>query len=101
MVQALNFGGGEEEAINPEAAKKTREERLQEIMEKSKAFKFHAQQVKEANAETTRQLDEDWNDVAALLKFKTKDSDVQANLTHKADEVFDDVLTKLKTTEGL
>ena len=39
MVRALNFGGGEEDA---EAKKKSREERHQEIMEKSKAYKYHA-----------------------------------------------------------
>jgi hypothetical protein len=41
MVRALNFGGNEEE--DPDNKKKTREERHAEIMEKSKAFKFHAQ----------------------------------------------------------
>ena len=40
MVNAINFGGGTDE--NPEDVKKSREERLQEIMEKSKAFKFYA-----------------------------------------------------------
>ena len=40
MVRALNFGGGEEE--DAEAKKKSREERHQEIMEKSKAYKYHA-----------------------------------------------------------
>ena len=39
MVNTVNFGGGEE---NPEDAKKTREERLKEIMEKSKAYKYYA-----------------------------------------------------------
>lgn len=67
MVKALNFGGGE---LEQENNKKTREERHAEIVEKSKAFKFHAQEIKEANREYTRQLDEDWNDVAALLTFK-------------------------------
>jgi len=74
MVNALHFGGGEE-AGDPATQKKTREERHAEIMEKSKAFKFHAQEIKLANAEYTRQLDEDWNDVAKLLTFKVKDSD--------------------------
>jgi hypothetical protein len=41
MVNALHFGGGEEQG-DPAAQKKTREERHAEIMEKSKAFKYHA-----------------------------------------------------------
>jgi hypothetical protein len=49
----------------------------------------------------TRQLDEGWNDVAALLDFKVKDRDQKAMADHKADDVFDTVLTTLKTTEGL
>ena len=52
MVNALNFGGGDDE--QGESSKKTREERHAEIMEKSKAYKYHAQQVKEANDEVTR-----------------------------------------------
>jgi hypothetical protein len=49
MVRDLNFGGGEiyddEDAEN---RKKTREERHAEIMEKSKAYKMHHQEIKEA-----------------------------------------------------
>jgi hypothetical protein len=41
MVNALNFGGGPNN--EQEGHKKTREERHAEIMEKSKAFKYHAQ----------------------------------------------------------
>jgi len=47
MVHTLNFGGGDDE--DPATKKKTREERHAEIMEKSKAYKFHAQEVKMAN----------------------------------------------------
>ena len=52
MVHTLNFGGGDDE--DPATKKKTREERHAEIMEKSKAYKFHAQEVKMANQEATR-----------------------------------------------
>ena len=49
MVRDLNFGAGEiyddEDAEN---RKKTREERHAEIMEKSKAYKMHHQEIKEA-----------------------------------------------------
>jgi hypothetical protein len=41
MVNALNFGGGNVYQDENDA-KKTREERHAEIIEKSKAFKFHA-----------------------------------------------------------
>ena len=47
MVRALNFGGGQiYNAEDAENRKKTREERHAEIMEKSKAYKFHAQEIK-------------------------------------------------------
>ena len=39
MVNALNFGGGEQAPTEKGQEKKTREERLAEIMEKSKAYK--------------------------------------------------------------
>ena len=39
-------------------------------MEKSKAYKFYASEIKLANQEATRQLDEDWGEVAQLLNFK-------------------------------
>ena len=54
---------------------------------KSKAYKLHHQEIKEANQEYTRQLDEDWKDVSTLLNFGKK----QQNVT-KVDE-FDDILT--------
>jgi hypothetical protein len=42
MVNALNFGGGEiKSEIDLENRKKTREERHAEIIEKSKAYKYH------------------------------------------------------------
>ena len=40
-------------------------------MEKSKAFKFHAQEVKHANKEVIHELNEGFEDVAALLNFKS------------------------------
>ena len=52
MVNMLNFGGYEGE--DPVAKKKTREERHAEIMEKSKAYKYHAQEILLANQEATR-----------------------------------------------
>lgn len=65
MVKALNFGrGNEDEQDEPQEKKKTREERLKEIMEKSKAYKFYASEIKLANQEATRQLDEEWGEVA-------------------------------------
>jgi curved DNA-binding protein CbpA len=42
---ALNFGGGDL-AERGENQKKTREERHAEIIEKSKAYKYHAQEIK-------------------------------------------------------
>ena len=73
-------------------------------MQKAKAYKFHAQEIKQANREATRQLDEDWNDVAGLLNFdrvakvdhRLRAKDDKANGT----DVFDTVLTQLKT-EGV
>ena len=70
-------------------------------MEKSKAFKFHAQEIRQANAEYTKELDNDWQDLAGLLKFKTRDSDQKENAMHKTDAVFDDILTRLKTESGI
>ena len=79
MVKSLNFGGGETQ--EGEIQKKSREERHAEIVEKSKAYKLHHQEIKEANQEYTRQLDEEWNDVAALLTFKGRDIDRPAPAT--------------------
>lgn len=41
MVDSLNFGGGLDSNADNENFKKSREERHQEIMNKSKAFKYH------------------------------------------------------------
>ena len=38
-------------------------------MEKSKAYKFHAQEIKLATMEQTKLLDEEWGEVAGLLNF--------------------------------
>lgn len=88
MVNALNFGGGEvwseKEAEN---RKKTREERHAEIMEKSKAYRLHHQEIKEATFAYTKELDEEWKDVAGLLDFSRK-----KNNNEKAD-AYDDLLT--------
>jgi hypothetical protein len=48
MVSQLNFGGGDIKQIDLENAKKTREEIHREIIEKSKAFKLHAQEIRMA-----------------------------------------------------
>ena len=42
MVNSLNFGGHDNGEEDPSTKKKTREERHAEIMEKSKAYKYHA-----------------------------------------------------------
>lgn len=42
----MNFGGGEVKQIDLQNAKKSREEIHREIIEKSKAFKLHAQEIK-------------------------------------------------------
>ena len=99
MVKALNFGGGE--IRNPEDAenrKKTREERHAEIMAKSKAYKFHAQEIKLASMEYTKQLDEEIGEIAGLLDFN-KTTKVQ--LTDEKLDVFDDVMARLKTESGI
>ena len=102
MVNALNFGGGEIKSEKDlENRKKTREERHAEIIEKSKAYKYHHQEIKEATQDFTRQLDEEWGDIAALLKFggnSNKRSKINEPNT-KPDE-FDNVLTQLKC-EGM
>jgi len=73
MVKSLNFGGGDMDLQDSELKKKSREERLAEIMEKSKAYKLHYQEIKQATEAETRNLDEEWGDVAQLLQFKTGD----------------------------
>ena len=62
----MNFGGGEEDG----EVKKSKEERHKEIMEKSKAYKYHAQEIKEANKEAIHELDDDYKDMVGLLDFK-------------------------------
>lgn len=111
MVNELNFGVGTEDR------KKSREERHKEIMEKSKAYKFHAQEIRHANADAIAQLDEDWENVAGLLNFNatnrkrtepevTEDKDGERTLPgisqakkfskESQRELFDDVLKDLR-----
>lgn len=92
-VNRMNFGtgqGGDSEE-EEQTRKKTKEERNAEIMEKSKAYKLHHQEIKEATMEATKQLDEEWADVALLLNFNKK---VERK---EPKDLFDDILTKLKT----
>lgn len=97
MVNALNFGGGEiANERDAENRKKTREERHAEIMEKSKAYKLHHQEIKEATVAYTKELDDEFMDVTKLLTFNDK-KHVKADPNEKID-TFDNVLTKLKTT---
>lgn len=94
MVRDLNFGGGDnsEDEGGDAQPMKSREERLAEIMEKSKAFKYHNQEIKEATVIATRELDEEWADVAGLLNFGKKPDPLPQNKDGKAD-LFDDLLT--------
>jgi hypothetical protein len=65
-------------------------------MEKSKAYKMHHQEIKEATQAYTRELDDEFADVAGLLTFNDK-KHVKTDPKEKTD-TFDSVLTKLKTT---
>jgi hypothetical protein len=79
MVNALNFGGGDLNSwADKENEKKTREQRHAEIMEKSKAYKLHHQEIKEATYAYTKQLDEDFGDMAGLLNFNRKKPEPEA-----------------------
>ena len=99
MVNALNFGGGQiKNAEDAENRKKTREERHAEIMEKSKAYKFHAQEIKLAQQEYTRQLDDDIGELADLLDFNKT---AKVELKDQKLDVFDDVMARLKTESGI
>jgi len=98
MVEALNFGGGERAA--DENNKKSREERHAEIIEKSKAYKQHAQEIKMANQEYCKELDEEWNELAGLVTFKGGRVKQEPEAKPEAD-VFDDILTRLKTESGI
>jgi hypothetical protein len=100
MVKMLNFGGGDMDQEGGEVKKKSREERLEEIMKKSKAFKMYEQEVKAANLEYTRQLDDEWGDVAKLLNYKQKDIDTKTPVDTKNKD-FDDLYTRLKTEGGI
>lgn len=96
MVNALNFGGGDLNSWSErEDVKKTREERHAEIMEKSKAYRLHHQEIKEATFAYTKQLDEEWGDVSGLLDFSKKKTVPQI----KAD-AYDDLLVEMKQ-EGI
>lgn len=66
IVKADHFGGGTL-SNNLENAKKTREERYTEIMQKQKAYKFHKQEIKEATIDATKQLDEDLKGLSSLI----------------------------------
>mmetsp|Transcript_36848 Transcript_36848/g.56409 ORF Transcript_36848/g.56409 Transcript_36848/m.56409 type:complete len:304 (-) Transcript_36848:350-1261(-) len=102
MVRELNFGGGEQEHQTEEElknSKKTREERHAEIMQKSKAFKLHHQEIKEATVAATKELDNDLAEVAGLLNFeKTKKVDLPLGVPRQhEDKTYDSLLTQLKT----
>ena len=93
MVNALNFGGGDLNSwADKENEKKTREQRHAEIMEKSKAYKLHHQEIKEATYAYTKQLDEDFGEMAGLLDFSKKKADV----TESKVDAYDDLLINLK-----
>ena len=97
MVKALNFGGGDiSDDRDAENRKKTREERHAEIMEKSKAFRLHHQEIKEATTAYTKELNDEFKDVAGLLTFNDK-KHIKSDPKEKVD-TFDNVLTKLKTS---
>jgi hypothetical protein len=49
----------------------------------------------------TKQLDDDWADVAALLQFKGRDEDKRLPEDALKDKMFDDVYTQLKTESGI
>ena len=98
MVKELNFGGGSFEGLTEadmEKKKKTREERFEEIMTKSKAFKMHAQEVKQATLEETRKLDDEWGEVAGLLNFNKRSK--KEKVSGYKEDKFDNILTQLKT----
>lgn len=87
-------------------------------MEKSKAYKYHAQEIRRANLDAVAQLDDDWENVAGLLNFdatkRTRAENVakaaegtgertvpgveQARIYSKENqrELFDDVLKDLR-----
>jgi|LakMenEpi03Aug12_release.lakeMendotaPanAssembly.Ray.scaffolds.fasta_scaffold3888498_1 hypothetical protein len=51
MVNTLNFGMGDAAGIHAEDHKKTRKEIFEEIIEKSKAYKFAYKEMKNVNQE--------------------------------------------------
>lgn len=100
MVNALNFGGGEVwSEKEAEARKKTREERHAEIMEKSKAYRLHHQEIKEATHAYTKELDDEWKEVSGLLDFSKNKARIPMPTDQKVD-AYDDLLTMMKT-EGI
>jgi hypothetical protein len=100
MVNALNFGGGEVyNEKDAENRKKTREERHAEIMEKSKAYRLHHQEIKEATHAYTKELDDDWKDVSGLLNFSKNAPRIPMPKDAKVD-AYDDLLVQMKT-EGI
>ncbi|KAI8321096.1 Nop14-like protein [Martensiomyces pterosporus] len=77
-VASGHFGGfekpGEEDEEGAPARKKTKAEVMQEVIAKSKMHKHERQMIKEQDEEIRRELDDDFEDVRALL-FADNDAD--------------------------
>ena len=82
----MNFGGGGKYQKQPkevEEGPKSRKEVFEEIIAKSKAYKMAKYEIKEAAAELTTRLDDQYFDILSLLNM----SKVKTNA--KEDVVLD------------
>lgn len=77
MVERLNFGGGQDQEDMDQAKplKKTRKEVFEEIIEKSKSYDAARKEMKQINMTMQRELDNDYQGLLDVLKFK-KDTKV-------------------------
>lgn len=67
MVNALNFGGGQD---NGDAKRKTRKEVFQEIIEKSRTFDQARKEVNQINTELVNELDGNFAELSSILQYK-------------------------------
>ena len=70
-------------------------------MEKSKAYKLHHQEIREANKDAIFELDEGFKDMVGLLDFKAHSKKVELEpkgikQTAKKVDVFDDIMAQLR-----
>ena len=103
MVARLNFGGFQEET-SADGTPKTRKQIMEEVIAKSKFYRYEKQKINEENERIRMELDEEFESVRKLLQesdrahMEDKAAESKSKRTADFDEK-DDLMRKLLGTE--